>query len=245
MAERRLLGDPHLGHGVALQAANTEAGEAFDERGGAARLGDHDISRQCRGRLALAVELYEMDRLVEGHALADAQSGAAGHQRGVERDDRVVSPRVDLAETSLEPSRKLLERLAERHDLDAGGLQRRDIRKVCPKIALDHNEPIGRQRRDLAAERAGEIGVAHGDAFGLQQRIDVGQPRAKVGIFPGLDAAMRQAKPAIGGDGLAPQARHEGIARAGKRVRRLLEHVEIGLLGLGSELLDWKLHHGS
>ena len=42
-----------------------------------------------------------MDRLVEGHALADAQGGAAGHQRGVEGDDRIVLARIDLGERVL------------------------------------------------------------------------------------------------------------------------------------------------
>ena len=77
---------------------------------------------------------------------------------------------------------------------------------------------------------------------GLQQRIDVGQPGAKVGIFPGLDAAMRQAEPAVGLDGLAPQLRHEWIATAGKRLPGRREHVEISLLGLGPELLDGEIH---
>ena len=72
MAERGLVADPDLRHGVPLKATDAEAGEAFDQRGRAARLGDHDIPGDGRGRLALAVELDEMDRLVEGHACADA-----------------------------------------------------------------------------------------------------------------------------------------------------------------------------
>ena len=64
--------------------------------------------------LALAVELDEMDRLVEGHALADAQGDATGHQRGIERDHGVVLARVDRAERRLSQDGGLLERLGER-----------------------------------------------------------------------------------------------------------------------------------
>ena len=41
---------------------------------------------------------------------------------------------------------------------------------------------------------------------------------------------------------LAPQARHEWIAGARKRLPCRLEHVEKGLLGLGPELLDGEIH---
>ncbi len=125
MPERGLVADLELGHGVALKAADAEAGEAFDQRGRAAGLGDHDVPGDGRGRLALAVELDEMDGLVEGHAGADAQGGAAGHQSGVEREHRIVLARIDLSESGLEPGRRLLQRVAERQHLDAGRLQAR------------------------------------------------------------------------------------------------------------------------
>ena len=53
---------------------------------------------------------------------------------------------------------------------------------------------------------------------------------------------MRQTEPAVSLDRLVAQARHEGIARAGKAIARRLEHVEISLLALGAELLDRQLH---
>ena len=74
------------------------------------------------------------------------------------------------------------------------------------------------------------------------QRIGFGQKRAEVGIFPRLDAPMRQAEPGVCFDRLVPQCRDEGIARAGKTLASALEHVEISLLGLGAELLDRQLH---
>ncbi len=82
------------------------------------------------------------------------------------------------------------------------------------QIALDHHQAIGGKRRDLAAERAGKLGVAHRHAFGLHQRIDVGQPGAEVGIFPGLDAAMRQAEAAIGLDRLGAASSDTNGSRA-------------------------------
>ena len=114
MPKRRLLADSELGHRIALKPAHAEAGEAFNQRGRAAGLGNHHVPRDGRGRLALAVELDEMNRLVEGHTGADAQGSASRHQRGVKRNDRIVLARIDLSESGLEPGRRLLERLAER-----------------------------------------------------------------------------------------------------------------------------------
>jgi hypothetical protein len=127
MAQRGLVADPDFGHGVTLQAPHAEAGEAFDQRGRAARLGDHHGPRDGRGRIALAVELDEMDRFVEQGPGADADRGATGHQSGVERHHGIVLARVDLGESRLEPGRRVLERVAERERLDAGRLEVRDV----------------------------------------------------------------------------------------------------------------------
>ena len=183
-----------------------------------------------------------MDGLVEDDAGADAQGSASRHQRSVKRNDRIVLARIDLSKSGLEPGRRLLERMAERDQLDAGALQARDIREVRSQIALNDNEAIGREARDLAAKRAGKVSLAHGQAFSLHQRIDVGKPGAEVGIFPGFDAAMRQAEMPIGLNGLGPQTRHPVVARAGKRLLGSDKHVEISLLGLSAKLLDRQLH---
>ena len=57
-----------------------------------------------------AVEVNDMDRLVERHALADPQGDATRHQRRVERDQTVVRAGIDRAERLLEPCCRLLKR---------------------------------------------------------------------------------------------------------------------------------------
>ena len=49
--------------------------------------------------------------------------------------------------------RRLLERLGERDDLDAGSLEPGDVGKIGPKLALDHDQAIGGKRGDARAER--------------------------------------------------------------------------------------------
>ena len=154
MLERGLVADLELGHGIALKAGEAETAETLDQGGRAAGLGDHHVARDGRGRLAVAVELDQMDRLVEGHLGADAQGGAAGHQRGVEREHRIVVARIDLGERGFEPGRRLLQGLAERHHLDALGLKAGDIGEIGAQIALDHHQAVGGERGHVAAERA-------------------------------------------------------------------------------------------
>ncbi len=72
--------------------------------------------------------------------------------------------------------------------------------------------------------------------------MGIAQKPAEVGIFPRLDAAMRQPEAAVRLDRLGAQRRDERIARAGKSSASRLEHVEKSLLGLGAELLDRQLH---
>ena len=214
---RGLGANPELGYGIALQAP-AEAAEALDHRGGAAGLGNDDVTGEGRGGIARAVDRDEVYRLVEDDALAHAQGDAARHQRGVEGKHGVVVARIDVSKRLLQPGLRLLERQRERDRLDAGSFQAGEVRKIGPEIALDDDETIGGKARDFRAERLAELGIAGGRAVGLAERIDVGEPRAEVGIFPGLDAAMGQADAAVSPDRRRPQIRDEGIAGAGKRV---------------------------
>ena len=52
---------------------------------------------------------------------------------------------LTCAESRFEPGRRVLQRVAEREHLDAGGLKVRDVGQVCPEIAFDHDQAIGRQ----------------------------------------------------------------------------------------------------
>ena len=198
---------PELGHGVPLQTSQAKARETLDQGERTFRLGDHDDPGEDRGRLAGPVELDHVDRLVEREALADAQGSAPGHQGSVQRDHGIVVTRVHGAKCLLEPRRRLLERLGERHDLDPGSLEPRDVGKIGPKLALDHDQAIGGKLCDARAERFLDVGGIDRQRGGADRRIDFGQQRAEVGIFPGFDAAMRQPKSGISLDRLVPQAR--------------------------------------
>src|SRR4029079_6147782 len=94
----------------------------------------------------------------------------------------------------------------------------------------DCNQVRARKCSEIAADGFAQLRLAKGYARRTEQRISVSQPRTEVGVFPGLDASMRQAEPAVCLDGFAPQAGHKGLARAGERIRGRLEHVEIALL---------------
>ncbi len=158
VVDRRLGADSELGHGIALQSAKPKAGVAFDERQRASGLGDHKNTREDRCRLSGAVELDEMDRLVEGHTLADAQGDTAGHQGRVERDDAVVNARVHRAKRLLEPGDRLLKSLGERDDFHARRFQPRDVREIGPELPLDHEQAISGKRGDGRSERLFYVG---------------------------------------------------------------------------------------
>src|SRR5262249_48150528 len=72
VVDGRLVMEPDPGDAVALQAAIAEAAIAFQHHSRAPRLGNDDVARHSRAGLALAVELDEMNWLIEGDMAADA-----------------------------------------------------------------------------------------------------------------------------------------------------------------------------
>ncbi len=60
-------------------------------------------------------------------------------KREVQRQHRIAVLRIDPAELGLEPARRVLQGLGQRHDLDAGGFQSGKIGEIGPKLAFDND----------------------------------------------------------------------------------------------------------
>ena len=237
-----LVADLDLGHGVALEAFQAKAAIALEHRGGSPLLGDDDVAGHHGCGLAGSVEMDEVDRLVERHALRNAERDAAGHQRHVEREHGVVLARVHLAQGLLQPLRRHLQDMGERRHVGARLAKCGHVRQIDAQLAFDEHKAIGGECGNRLAERRLKGSIVDGGAERRDQRVDLVEARAQIGIFPGLDAAMGQPETAIGLDGLLPQRGDERIVRAGERVGRPGIEVEEFLLGLGPELLDGKIH---
>ena len=131
-----------------------------------------------------------MQRPLDGRAGAHPDHGAVAHQRGVERD-RNVACRRKLAEMRVSsasfPASAAASELTVRPSL-----QRRSVGQFRHERAVDENQPqrfdIAEQARRRSCARA--LACASG---GLGERLGVAHQRAQIGVFPVLDAAMRQA----------------------------------------------------
>jgi hypothetical protein len=176
------------------------------------------------------------------HALGETEADAAAHQREIQGHHGIAVLGIDLAERVLQPTRRLLQRLGDRHDFSAGGLQPGEVRKIGPQLAFDNDEPVGVESSNVGAEGAGDLGLGDGDAGGAGKRQSFGELGAQVGVFPRLDAAVRQPKHAVGVDRLGTQIGNPRIARARQCLLGRVEQVDKGLLGARLELLDRKLH---
>ena len=77
-----------------------------------------------------------MDGPIEKDAFADMQGDAARHERGIERNHRVVVPLVDLGDGRFQPDRRPLQRVPQRNSLGTCGLQIGDIGQIRAQIAV-------------------------------------------------------------------------------------------------------------
>ena len=190
---------------------------------------DHDQrAREQRGRLVAGRSEHEMDRPLERRARRDVDHDAVAHEGGVERDRRDRRsrrpcrgaarpahrrPRAPPPSSGWSrPARGRRDRTApartRRRRTRAGGTRRRRAARRHPWRA-----PSRRHRR--ARER---LGVAH--------------QRAQVGVFPLLDAPVRQAR--------RGEALERGLAQ-----RRGARQPAFAGLPLGRELLlGGGLHQG-
>ena len=94
----------------------------------------------------------EMDRLVEGDALADAKANAAAHQSEVQCHDRsrscgLILPSVSFSQRGGLASASVSDSTSAPAAFSAG-----EIGKIGAKLAFDDDQPVGRKRRDVGAE---------------------------------------------------------------------------------------------
>ncbi len=146
--------------------------------------------------------------------------GAVAHQRRVQRQRHVVTA-DDLAEMPHDARVALRQRIG--HGADGQALlQRSEIGKLGDENAADENDPAAFHVADRAR---GGFGARLGGRIRRRgQRLGVAHQRAQVGIFPFLDAPVRQsagieaAESAVaqGGDRPAPG---QLLFHRGKRIR--------------------------
>ena len=121
---------------------------------------------------------------------ADADHGAVAHQRGVERDGDVACRR-QLAEMRVEHRIAAGKRVGERTDRQGPRSRSGEIGQFRHERAVDEDEPA---RLDIAEQLAGRLGARLRGRIGRgRQRLCLAHQRAQIGVFPFLDAAMRQA----------------------------------------------------
>ncbi len=159
-----LIADLDLGHGIALKAFQAKAAVALQQRGGGALLGHDDVAGHHGGRRAGAVEMNEVDRLLECHAFGNAQRDAAGHKRGVQREHGVVLARIDLAQGLPQPLGRHFQDMGERGDFGAGLAQGRHVRQIDAQLAFDEHEAVAGECGDGLAERRLKLGIADAGA---------------------------------------------------------------------------------
>jgi hypothetical protein len=101
-----------------------------------------------------------------------------------------IRHRGELAEMRRERSVAVRQRLGERAERQPA-FQPFEIGQFRNKRAIDENQP---PRLDIAQNCTGEFGTCLGRGIGRRgKRLGVAHQRAQIGIFPLLDAAVRQA----------------------------------------------------
>ena len=101
----------HRGHRIALNAGAPKRTEALEHGRRRTVLGHKNVARIDRSRCIRAVEMDEMDRLLERHTFRQTQCHSARHQRGVQRDQNVVAASRRGVETRHEPFRRRFQHL--------------------------------------------------------------------------------------------------------------------------------------
>ena len=188
MIDMGVVADEQFERGIDLIVAAGRALMAFDQHGARARLDDDQRAHESRGRLLRGHE-QQMQRPLDGRAGGDADHRAVAHQGGIERD-RDIAGRRELAEMRGERRIAVGQRGGERADREPR-LQIGEIGQFGDEGAVDEDQAAG---LDIAEQCAGGFrprlrrGVRR-----ARQRLGIAHQRAQIGIFPLLDAAMRQA----------------------------------------------------
>ena len=176
-----------------------------------------------------------MQRALDGRAGGDTDHGAVAHQCGIECNGD-VAPRRQLAEMRAERRVVVGQRGGKRADRKPF-IQIRQIGQFGNERAIDEDQAA---RLDIAKHRARRFGARLGRGVRrIGERLGIAHQRAQIGIFPLLDATMRQAffgehiegGVALRGDSVAPRQclahEREGLRQRG--FRRGLDRGDFGV----------------
>ena len=179
-----------------------------------------------------------MDRPRDAGAFRHPDDGAVTHEGGVERDRHIAFRR--------EPSEMLGEQrvaLGQRFAHGPDGqtlLQALDVGELGHEGTVDEDQPAA---IDLAQQMTRALGPQLGGGVRRsRQRLGVTHERAQVGVFPLLDAPVRQP--------LGIEVAERGLAQrrdavtAGQPVLDGGECLRERLLGTGLHLADFGVHRG-
>ncbi len=156
-----------------------------------------------------------MDRPLKRRARRHMDHRAIAHQRRVERDRDVIGVE-SFADMRRDQRVALGERLGQRADGQAR--LRRQVRQLRHEGTVDEGE--------LAAIDTGEdlarfLGSRLSRRIGWRrQRMGLAQQRAQIGVFPLLDAPMRQPTCVETLESVVAQRRHRALARQVRACRR-------------------------
>ncbi len=233
--DMRLVADHKLQRRVNLVVGIPRAFMALNQHDPGALL-NHD-KRACedRGR-RIGTDESQMQRAVDHRPRRDVHESAIAHQRGIERQRRVVAG-DDLAE--MPRDKRVTLRQHRRHRADGQTLfQGAEIGKLGNESAVDEDDAAAFHIADRAS---GRFGARLGGGVGRRgQRLGLAHQRAQVGIFPFLDAPMRQSA--------RIKAAESALAQGGDRpaARQLLLHRGKGIgerkLGRGLQGFDFDVH---
>ena len=189
------------------------------------RLGDHDDPGEDRGRLAGPSSWMTWIGLSSVAPSPTLEAAPPVIKAAFSAITASSSRGFTAPSACLEPRRGFSSAWASDTTSTPGSLEARDVGEIGPKLALDHDQAIGGKLGDARAERFLDVGGIYRQRGGADRRIDFGQQRAEVGVFPGLDAAMRQPEPAISLDRLVAASQRRMASPAPGSASRALSNV--------------------
>ncbi len=231
--DARVVADHQFERRIDLIIDALRTGERLDQRHLRARLHDHHRARIERGGGIAGKHMRDMDRLGRRGSALDPQRHAAAHEGGVEPVRGIVGA-GDLSKPEIRIFGKELEQFIDR-----------DARIAGPEIApgrfiaaVDDGDVIrvdaGQDRRDVAFR----LGAGR-----ARQRLGLAHQRAQVGVFPFLDAAVRQTLGVETVERVLAQRRDRAFAR--QRVARGRKSSAQRLLGRGLRVAHFHVHQAA
>src|SRR5262245_2618145 len=178
MIDLRSFADDELEDRIDLVVGTGGPIETFDQRQLRPLLYDHDATRVGRSRWTWKY-VCELDRLADARSFFDPERDAPRHKRGVKRNSDVVF-------AGDEPVRRILSHEGEKLAQDNARIRRTVVVAPARFIpSVDDSDPARLDARQIRHD------ALRGGRF--RKRLGLAYQRTQVGVFPFLDAPMRQA----------------------------------------------------